>query len=214
MPKKLLKTNDFIKLAGVSRMAITKAVRSGRVIKEGRSAIDINNPINQEYIRLNQNKIGVKKVDAKFTDSFKTQAGLSESNDVKSKPIVSRAEKQHTEMQLSETDIKSYVSKIDLERAKLEIDTKLKQVQLSVAMRELIPTKLVKQRISNFATVLQNTVLVLPDKLTDEIVNLVLEKGKGASVHVNSLLSKSIGSAIKESKLAIDKISDYEKSMD
>lgn len=194
--KKKITTRAFAKLAGVSEPAICKATKSGTVVKAGKNQIDPEHPANKNYIQLNQSKRKNHKLAAKVKRSGSVKA---KSDKVKSK-----------NPETDDSEVRNYASKLDLERAKLAVETKLKQVQLAENMKELIPVELVRARLASFSTVLQNTILILPDKLSDDIVNIVMDKGSEARADVATILGRALAHGIKESKKAIDKVTDYE----
>ena len=56
----------------------------------------------------------------------------------------------------------------------------------------------------------KNTILILPEKISDETVNIVLNKGADARSEVAALWTKHLAAGIKESKKAIDEVTEHE----
>jgi hypothetical protein len=49
--KRKLTRDEFAKKCGVSKMAISKAVRSGKVVEDDEGRVDITNPVNRAYLQ-------------------------------------------------------------------------------------------------------------------------------------------------------------------
>ena len=198
-----MKLTQFAKFVGVSHPAVVKAEKKGLLVKNKNGRFDPRNAINKAYINANQKNRLVQKVTAKISKIADTKinngSGTSKEND----PESDSSKNCGDDGDLSPTQINSLLSKNELEKKKITVETRIKEVQLAETLKEIIPFSIVRERLSRFGTILQNSLLVLPERWADEVLNLVKEKGKKARPELVTLWSKSLALAVNECKRGI-----------
>jgi hypothetical protein len=209
-----MKPIEFAKLADVSRMAISKAIRSGIVVLGKDGGIDPNNETNVYYINSNKSKRRNHKLAAKVSKLDRNKKEKRKSNSNKKSSNRDLESKSPTDQHgISGEEELDFLSKADLEKEKLAIEVKLKKVQFAITINELVPIKIFEARLAQYQIALQNSILILPEKIATDLCNIIIEKGIDGKAEAKSLLSKAIAHGVNESKRAIDKVTDFERTL-
>jgi transcriptional regulator with XRE-family HTH domain len=150
--KRKLTRDEYAKKCGVSKMAISKAVRSGKVIEDDRGFVDITNEVNRAYM-LSDHSVAKRARAAGVRDEKVSRAAAS-------KRAAKRAEEKHRQW-------------MDEHKAK----TAETNAKVAKALGLLVERATVERMISAFGSELKMRLLGLPRQFSAELFDLAHTKG-------------------------------------
>ena len=199
-----MKTREFAKFVGVSQPAIVKAEKEGRVARNKKGNFDPRNKANKIFIESNK-KIRVSQRASAHVARL-VKGNTPKGKAVSTKGVVEdapRPEPASDEPKEPGSEVDKYLTNRDLEREKLLVDIQAKKLAVAETMGDIIRQDLVAERLSKFAAVLQNSILILPEKLRSEFTAIYMKKGKAGEAAFEALLSKHIALGIKKAQKAL-----------
>jgi hypothetical protein len=193
----------FAKLCEISRQAISKAVKEGRIVLTTRG-IDVDNPSNQYF----REKARINKIQ---TEAAKAQKPVKKKKRVK-KTAVKKEPPKIAEAKEKLPSQKSIdYATFDLTQKAYE-ETRLKKIQADTAVLKyakeaeaVIDIETLKQKIGAFSNFLLTHLIYMPEDISDHL----WMKARGAEDperEIRKLLSERVEQIIQEAKTAASEV--------
>src|SRR5574344_641149 len=199
---------DFAALAHVSKIAITKAVRSGLIVSLPDKSIDSDDPHNVDYLKfhnVSSNVVSKKRLTpAKIKKAGKALAQPIPSNP---RPMLDAEPEEEPE----EDDTQDMSDALDASlaavamtndektkytiarRKQAEADTKLKEKKTAQLKGVLIPREAVRRKFSQFDASLKSSLRDMPRRISAQVYAVAVS---GNEKTVEAYLEKEISAAI------------------
>ena len=192
MPKKsnkvvtLLDITAFASLAGVSRTAIYKAIKEGRVVRRKNKKIDIGNDLNKHFLSTHGKSKKKGKTGAKLT---KPKLG--------NKSDTYRPEEIDLSTEVGKTRMEAELKKV--QAAALHNEIKVKQDRSM-----LIDRRVVLQLIGIMAAIDTNELLTIPGNIAPEIAGVCGKEDNKTILKVSKKLETHLYGVLKHRKREIN----------
>ena len=205
----LVNKSKFSKLAGVSRVAITKACKNGALVVRPDGKLDPENPVNQDYVKRNQSK------------SRKNKQAIAKSKE-QSKPkqkttIKSDKEPQSVSELVNNLDIESVnvilgsLVPSDLNKLKVVEQIRKLQVETQKVRQELVARLLVQKVFAKLYMIDVNEWRTLGANLSPEIAAIAGIDDNEVIIKIGEVIEKEVFVILQHIKRIMD---DFLKSIE
>lgn len=188
MSSQVYKKSEFSRIAGVTRAAVTKAVRSGALIEED-GGIDITHPQNAAYLSSNRDKRPNVGNGKEKKDRPKPQRAPREPKPMKPKPRQYRPVSSNGGMLKEEADV-----------LRIQAQTANLQLKYAERLKVLVLRKDVEQVFQSLYAVAVNYFLVLGDRLSPVLASLCGVNDQETVIKMKDRIDKEVTRALEELK--------------
>lgn len=198
MSKQVYKKAEFARLAGVSRAAVTQAVRTGYIIAED-GLVDITHPKNASYLASNRSKR------PKLTEPEDTEVVEEETNfeppelDAELEPPKKKRRKRKPRGYDPATDTE-ILTKEAADIRRINAQTANLKLKYAERLKDLVLRKDVDRVFQNIYSVAINYFLVLGDRLSPVLASLCGISDQKIVIEMKDRIDKEVSRALDELK--------------
>jgi hypothetical protein len=196
---------DFARIAKISKPAVTKAIGSGRLIRQADGKIDTENPVNANYLALKQKGVVIlphaQKEKPAPPEPPPVRAPLKPpARATVAPPAVIDKPEDPVRKAALEKAMADGIESVNLDRARKKADLELKRqmaaghaIRNSAKKGTLIEKKLVIQKFASFDAALKSNFRDMPRRVSAQIHAIAAAQDARA---VEAYLEREIGQAI------------------